>query len=71
MSLALYLRKAQTPQLVEYVLDRSRQLHQVSADTERANPAICMLHVEGRLRRRGDMKTRVLHVAEVLAGVEG
>ena len=30
----------------------------------------CMLHVEGRLRRRGDMKTRVLHVAEVLAGVE-
>jgi L-lactate dehydrogenase complex protein LldE len=30
----------------------------------------CMLHIEGRLRRRGDMKTRVLHVAEVLAGVE-
>jgi L-lactate dehydrogenase complex protein LldE len=30
----------------------------------------CMLHVEGRLRRRGDTKTRVLHVAEVLAGVE-
>ena len=26
----------------------------------------CMLHIEGRLRRRGDMKTRVLHVAEVL-----
>ena len=30
----------------------------------------CMLHIEGRLRRRGDAKTRVLHVAEVLAGVE-
>jgi L-lactate dehydrogenase complex protein LldE len=30
----------------------------------------CMLHIEGRLRRRGDTKTRVLHVAEVLAGVE-
>src|SRR5208283_1840962 len=29
----------------------------------------CMLNIEGRLRRRGDMKTRVLHVAEVLAGV--
>ena len=28
----------------------------------------CMLNIEGRLRRRGDMKTQVLHVAEVLAG---
>jgi L-lactate dehydrogenase complex protein LldE len=28
----------------------------------------CMLNIEGRLRRRGDRKTRVLHVAEVLAG---
>jgi L-lactate dehydrogenase complex protein LldE len=28
----------------------------------------CMLNIEGRLRRRGD-KTRVLHVAEVLAGM--
>ncbi|MCW5622112.1 MAG: (Fe-S)-binding protein [Burkholderiales bacterium] len=28
----------------------------------------CMLNIEGRLRRRGDMRTRVLHVAEVLAG---
>ena len=28
----------------------------------------CMLNIEGRLRRRGDQKTRVLHVAEVLAG---
>ena len=27
----------------------------------------CMLNIEGRLRRRGDAKTRVLHVAEVLA----
>jgi len=29
----------------------------------------CMLNIEGRLRRRGDAKTRVLHVAEVLAGM--
>ena len=29
----------------------------------------CMLNIEGRLRRRGDNKTRVLHVAEVLAGM--
>ena len=31
----------------------------------------CMLNIEGRLRRRGDMKTAVLHVAEVLAGAAG
>jgi len=28
----------------------------------------CMLNIEGRLRRTGDEKTRVLHVAQVLAG---
>jgi len=28
----------------------------------------CMLNIEGRLRRRGDTTTKVLHVAEVLAG---
>ena len=28
----------------------------------------CMLNIEGRLRRTGDDKTRVLHVAQVLAG---
>lgn len=28
----------------------------------------CLLHIEGRLRRRGDRATRVLHLAEVLAG---
>jgi L-lactate dehydrogenase complex protein LldE len=30
----------------------------------------CMLNIEGRLRRRGDMKTKVLHIAEVLAGTD-
>ena len=30
----------------------------------------CMLNIEGRLRRRGDTKTRVLHIAEVAAGVD-
>jgi L-lactate dehydrogenase complex protein LldE len=29
----------------------------------------CMLNIEGRLRRRGDTKTRVFHFAELLAGV--
>ncbi len=28
----------------------------------------CMLNIEGRLRRRGDRWTRVLHIAELLAG---
>lgn len=28
----------------------------------------CMLNIEGRLRKEGDTSTRVLHVAEVLAG---
>ena len=28
----------------------------------------CMLNIEGRLRRRGDTKTQVLHFAEVLTG---
>ncbi len=31
----------------------------------------CMLNIEGRLRRRGDTTTRVLHVAEVLTGRGG
>ena len=28
----------------------------------------CMLNIEGRLRRSGDTATRVLHIAQVLAG---
>lgn len=28
----------------------------------------CLLNIEGRLRRRGDLRTRVWHIAEVLAG---
>ncbi len=28
----------------------------------------CMLNIEGRMRRRGDTTTRVMHIAEVLAG---
>jgi len=31
----------------------------------------CMLNIEGRLRRRGDRKTQVLHVAEILAAEKG
>lgn len=38
------------------------------ADAVVAGDLGCLLHLEGRLRRQGDDKTRVLHVAEVLAG---
>jgi len=31
----------------------------------------CLLNIDGRLRRRGDLDTRVLHIAEVLACEEG
>ena len=31
----------------------------------------CLMNIEGRLRRRGDFDTRVLHIAEVLAGENG
>jgi L-lactate dehydrogenase complex protein LldE len=31
----------------------------------------CLLNIEGRLRRRGNRRTKVLHVAEVLAGMTG
>jgi L-lactate dehydrogenase complex protein LldE len=30
----------------------------------------CVLNIEGRLRRRGDTRTRVLHIAEVAAGID-
>jgi L-lactate dehydrogenase complex protein LldE len=30
----------------------------------------CLLNIEGRLRRKGDHNTRVLHVAEVLSGID-
>lgn len=30
----------------------------------------CLLNIEGRLRRNGDRSTRVLHIAEVLSGLD-
>jgi len=43
---------------------------QTGADAIVAGDLGCLLNIEGRLRRRGDMNTRVLHIAEVLAGDE-
>ena len=43
---------------------------QAGADAVVLGDLGCMLNIEGRLRRRGDTTTRVLHVAELLAGDE-
>jgi len=49
ISLALYLKKAQTPHLVEYDVGRARKLRQIDNPKERSHPAVCLLHVEGDL----------------------
>lgn len=41
---------------------------EVGADAVVGGDLGCLLNIEGRLRRRGDLTTRVLHLAEVLAG---
>ena len=48
--------------------DKCRDIAATGADAVVLGDLGCMLNIEGRLRRRGDRKTRVLHVAEVLAG---
>jgi L-lactate dehydrogenase complex protein LldE len=40
----------------------------VGADAVVGGDLGCLMNIEGRLRRRGDETTRVLHIAEVLAG---
>lgn len=40
----------------------------VEADAIVGGDLGCLMNIEGKLRRMGDQKTRVLHVAEVLAG---
>jgi L-lactate dehydrogenase complex protein LldE len=44
-------------------------IQSTSADAVVLGDLGCMLNIEGRLRRRGDRKTKVLHVAELLAGM--
>ena len=48
--------------------DKCRHVETAGADAVVAGDLGCMLNIEGRLRRRGHASTRVLHVAEVLAG---
>jgi L-lactate dehydrogenase complex protein LldE len=48
--------------------NKCRQVADTAADAVVAGDLGCLLNIEGRLRRRGDLKTQALHVAEVLAG---
>jgi L-lactate dehydrogenase complex protein LldE len=48
--------------------EKCNQIADTHADAVVLGDLGCMLNIEGRLRRRGDEKTRVLHVAQVLAG---
>lgn len=50
------------------VEDKCRAIHATGADAVVLGDLGCMLNIEGRLRREGDETTRVLHVAQVLAG---
>ena len=49
LSLALFLRKASAPSLVEYSFNAAGQLAQVEEKAPRKNPAISIVHVEGEL----------------------
>ena len=49
---------------------KCQHIAQTGADAVVAGDLGCLLNIEGRLRRRGDVRTRVLHIAEVLAGDE-
>jgi L-lactate dehydrogenase complex protein LldE len=48
--------------------EKCRNIQATGADAVVLGDLGCILNIEGRLRRIGDDKTRVLHVAQVLAG---
>jgi L-lactate dehydrogenase complex protein LldE len=47
--------------------NKCANIHRSGARTVVGGDLGCLLNIEGRLRREGDMETRVLHFAEVLA----
>ena len=53
------------------VEEKCRNIRATGAGTVVMGDLGCMLNIEGRLRRTGDTTTRVLHVAQVLAGDVG
>lgn len=48
--------------------NKCAQITATGADAVVAGDLGCLLNIEGRLRREGSQKTRVLHIAELLAG---
>lgn len=50
------------------VSEKCQHIQASGADAVVLGDLGCMMNIEGRLRRSGDEKTRVLHVAQVLAG---
>jgi L-lactate dehydrogenase complex protein LldE len=49
---------------------KCRNIIDCGADAVVAGEVGCLLNIEGKLRRMGDEKTQVLHLAEVLAGAD-
>jgi L-lactate dehydrogenase complex protein LldE len=50
--------------------NKCKHISETTASTIVGGDLGCLLNIEGRLRRKGDHRTRVLHVAEVLAGLD-
>jgi L-lactate dehydrogenase complex protein LldE len=50
--------------------NKCRHITKTHAGTIVGGDLGCLLNIEGRLRRNGDHSTRVLHVAEVLSGLD-
>ncbi|WP_413437738.1 (Fe-S)-binding protein [Sulfuriferula sp. GW1] len=50
--------------------NKCRHIEAAGVDAIVAGDLGCLLNIEGRLRRRGNHATQVLHIAEVLAGNE-
>ena len=50
--------------------NKCRHISGTRANTIVGGDLGCLLNIEGRLRRNGDHSTRVLHVAEVLSGLD-
>jgi L-lactate dehydrogenase complex protein LldE len=51
--------------------NKCEHIDQTGAGAVVAGDLGCLMNIEGRLRRRGDLDTRVLHIAEILAGENG
>jgi L-lactate dehydrogenase complex protein LldE len=49
-------------------LNKCVNIHASGAKVVAGGDLGCLLNIEGRLRREGDMDTRVLHFAEIIAG---